>query len=180
MKNINFVIFVYNLLFAVDFIADNNFFKDQSNDSYFDGNRKDVNACLPDLDMKSGLNKYSTPDKNIGAISILDGEYFSEINKNTIEFFESILKNMHSKDGKRLSFNKNISKEEYDEKCSKFKNALYYFTQNMKKLNGYVLCVNFDNISFKLRKREDVIAHIYDLKTSIEQFNTDTLDEVSE
>lgn len=164
MKIDNFLGF--NLLFIISLIANND-------NSFKDGNGV-FEKYSTTSSLYTNLNEDQIPDKMIGAISILSGEYFSEINKSTIEFFESILKNINSKDDNRLSFNKNISKEEFEEKCQKFQKALYYFTQNMKKLRGYVLCVDFDNISFKLRKKEEVITHIYSLRTEMGKFASHT------
>lgn len=162
MKNINLTALFYSFLFIEYFSTNNDSILSDKNIN---------NSCDIQVNNLRGicsrdsidLKKVTEPEESIIAISIPNGGYITDINQKAIGFFESIFESINSDNQNGLIIDKNASKEEYEEECRKFKEALYYFIQNMKKLKRYVLCVNFENTSFCLRKKDEMRLYLKDI-----------------
>lgn len=159
MNNINLTALFHSFLFVGYFSTNNDGILCDKNINDSD-NIRIKSLCSIYSQDSVDLKKVTEPEEDIIAISIPNGGYITDINQKTIEFFESIFDSVNSEDQNGLIIDKNISKEEYEEECRKFKDALYYFIQNMKKLKKYVLCVNFENTSFCLRKKDEMRVYL--------------------
>lgn len=162
MNNINLTALFYSFLFVGYFSTNNDSILGDKNINDSD-NIRIKSLCSIYSQDGVDLKKVTEPEEDIIAISIPNGGYITDIKQKVIDFFESIFDNINSENQNGLIIDKNISKEEYEEECRKFKDALYYFMQNMKKLKGYVLCVNFENASFCLRKKDEIHSYLKDV-----------------